>query len=549
MGNSLLPIARVAATQRYGPEEHNPFRQLQSLFRMDHQGDRVWHRQTRLGPDGEAVYQFDLEAHYAIGSGNHGHSYLTNRDGYLYQTPVSWYSQKQIWDLSPGFRAVNLAGRPVPATCLFCHANPVRYDKDGLNHFLPPAFPFGHAIGCERCHGPGGRHVETSDRLDIVNPRRLDWKLRESVCEQCHLEATARQVRRGRDVFDFRPGLPVELFWAMFVHTGGEEYKAVSHVEQMYQSTCFRRSTDAAKLGCISCHDPHVKIGPDRRAAYYRQRCLACHETKQPCSLPLEARLHTSKDDSCIDCHMPRYAASDIAHTAATDHRILRRKAAGDRRPNVETKPAGRSLEDLVSFYGDRLAADADAQRDLGLALAQLRDGSAQAGAIDRAALALLEEALRNDAGEVEVWEAKAVVLEVLDRPAEVLAAAETALEKAPRRERCLAAAARAAQAVGETDKAVDYCRRAILANPYHPTYRGSLARLLAGRGAWQEVVEQCVAWVRLEPASVDARMLHITSLLELRRTGEARAEFAKVELLGPPNLDELRAWFRRQAR
>jgi hypothetical protein len=473
MGNSLLPIARVAAAGRYGAEKHNPFRQLHSLFQIERRGDRVWHRQTRLGPGGEEVYRFDLEANYAIGSGNHGHSYLTERDGYLYQTPVSWFSQKQIWDLSPGFGDSSLAGRPVSPNCLFCHSNPVRYDKDGINHVLRPAFPFGHAIGCERCHGPGGRHVESGDRLDVVNPRRLDWMLREAVCEQCHLEAKVRVLRRGRDLFDFRPGMPLELFWAMFVHTGGEEYKAVSHVEQMYQSTCFRRSDDAGKLGCTSCHDPHVKVGPDRRVAHYRRRCQVCHET-QPCSLPLEARLHQSKEDSCIDCHMPRYPASDIAHTAATDHRILRRPAAG-RRPEAATKPAGHSSEqDLVSFYRDRLAADADAPRDFGLALAMLRQGATHGEAIDRAALALLEAALRNDSGDVEGWEAKAAVLDVLDRPAEMLAAAETALEKAPRRERCLMDAARAAQAVGETDKALDYYRRAILATRTTPDTGGT---------------------------------------------------------------------------
>ena len=39
------------------------------------------------------------------------------------------------------------------------------------------------------------------------------------------------------------------------------------------------------------------------------------------------ARRRISPDDSCIQCHMPPYAASDVIHTASTDHRIPRKPA------------------------------------------------------------------------------------------------------------------------------------------------------------------------------------------------------------------------------
>ena len=51
----------------------------------------------------------------------------------------------------------------------------------------------------------------------IVNPRHLERSLREAVCEQCHLEGEARTVRHGRGLDDFRPGMPLELFWSVFV--------------------------------------------------------------------------------------------------------------------------------------------------------------------------------------------------------------------------------------------------------------------------------------------------------------------------------------------
>src|SRR5205823_3198677 len=93
------------------------------------------------------------------------------------------------------------------------------------NRYESPLFDEGHAIGCERCHGPGALHVrdpgqrdpETGIDYTIVNPKHLKPDLRAAVCEQCHLEGETRIVRRGRDLFDFRPGLPMQAFWSVFV--------------------------------------------------------------------------------------------------------------------------------------------------------------------------------------------------------------------------------------------------------------------------------------------------------------------------------------------
>ena len=53
-----------------------------------------------------------------------GHSYLFADDGYLFQSPISWYSGRHVLDLSPGYRDRNSHfDRPVDANCLFCHAN------------------------------------------------------------------------------------------------------------------------------------------------------------------------------------------------------------------------------------------------------------------------------------------------------------------------------------------------------------------------------------------------------------------------------------------
>src|SRR5205085_2810595 len=149
---------------------NNPFTALDRQFLVDRQGERVWHRQALLDEAGRPAVALAPEVRWAIGSGANGYSYLAERAGYLLQTPISWYTQKQRWDLSPRFVPSALAGRVVQASCLFCHTNRLRQDLEHPDHFTPPhptlsplpqggegrvRGPFeGHAIGCERCHGP-----------------------------------------------------------------------------------------------------------------------------------------------------------------------------------------------------------------------------------------------------------------------------------------------------------------------------------------------------------------------------------------------------------
>src|SRR5262249_57597529 len=161
-----------------------------------------------------------LEVDYVIGSGTRGHSYLADRDGHLFQTPISWYSQKGAWGLSPGFDAERVRGRAIKPDCLYCHANRTRPVADTVNAYQKPPFA-GHAIGCERCHGPGELHVkERTQRATagglidhtIVHPGKLTPALRDSVCRQCHLAGEVRVLRPGRGINDFRPRLPPHPF-------------------------------------------------------------------------------------------------------------------------------------------------------------------------------------------------------------------------------------------------------------------------------------------------------------------------------------------------
>jgi tetratricopeptide (TPR) repeat protein len=546
MGRSLTPIADAEEAQWYDAAHHNPFPALGEIFQVERRGRRVWHTETRRDANDRPLYTFETEVLYAVGSGTRGRSYLTDRDGYLFQTAISWYAQKSIWDLSPGFQPDLLTGRPVPGECLFCHANRTRFQEGSLNHYDTPVFD-GHAIGCERCHGPGAKHVASTDPLDIVcpNTERLTPDLCEAVCEQCHLEGAHRVVRRQRGLYDFRPGLPLQDFWRVFVQSReeGEREHAVTHVEQMHASRCYQGGSGAGRMLCTSCHDPHIAVADEERVAYYRRRCLACHQDKG-CSLPRRVRLDKQADDSCIACHMPRSPTANIVHTAATDHRIPRRPPATAK----EERLSADVDRPLRSFHPYRPEDEAEVRRDLGLALVEgMRFGGMSVELHSARAASLLEEAAKRDAEDVPAGEALGLVLLMRHRRPQALAVLEDVLSRDSKREAALTAAASLAWNLGRPEEGLEHWRRLVAVNPWLAGYRRSLTQALLQLRKWDEAREQCRDWLRLDPASIEARQAWVALLLRDDKKTEAREEFARLEALNPPNLAQLRAWFERQ--
>jgi Flp pilus assembly protein TadD len=551
MGRSLVPVEALLDRQVYAPDTNNPFTILGRRFEVERQGERLWHRQALLDKSGKPVVELSQEVRWVIGSGAKGYSYLTERDGYLFQTAISWFSHQQRWDLSPGFGPAVLTGRLVRASCLFCHANRVQEHPEQPDRFVPSIRL--QSIGCERCHGPGEAHVRSADRWDIVNPARLTPQLRDAVCEQCHLEGEARVPRGGRKLFDYRPGLPLHEFWAVLVQgrQSGEDAKAVNHVEQMYQSKCFSRPVGDLKLGCITCHDPHVHIGPAQRQTHYRARCLLCHneasrERQRPeltsCSEPLSRRKQVSPADSCIDCHMPRYRSSDIAHTASTDHRIVRRPTHQPVRATDLESAA------LVDFYRDRFPqGDPQTERSLGLGLVKMMDANMlQPQRHGDRALRFLEAALANDPSDVAVREGKVEVYLLLNRPAEALSEAQVLLPEQRENWSLLMQAADAAQDSGQVDLAMDYWRQAVALNPFMPESRVRLVGLLIRAGRLDEARTHDEQLLRLDPFNVPGRQAWVDLLLRQGKRAEARRAFDVIRQLQPPDLAKREEWFQR---
>ena len=298
------------------PADHRstglPFEYRGLHYTVERREGRVFQNAIRRDAAGSVLAKTEAEVRFALGSGTRGTVFLIERDGFLFQSPIAWFGQKGRWGIAPGYGEGETRPsfeRPIEPECLFCHTNQVRHVAHTSNRYEPPIFE-GHAIGCERCHGPGALHVErgglsTEPDLSIVNPAHLAPALRDSVCQQCHLQGLFRFPRAGRDFFDFRPGLPLHRFLAVFVQNNGNQgtSEVAGQVEQLESSRCFRDSQ--GRLACTSCHDPHRLPAPSIKAAYYRERCLECHE-KKGCDLPLGERQARGRGEDCIACHMPR---------------------------------------------------------------------------------------------------------------------------------------------------------------------------------------------------------------------------------------------------
>ena len=334
------------------------------------------HRQARIDSDGNEMAVVELPVDIAVGSGHHGKSYLVNREGYLFMSPLTWYPDKQVWDLSPGFEKKNSEfNRPIIEICLFCHSNRAVADSNSINHYREPVFE-GHSIGCQRCHGPGEQHVAaqesgSNDATDsIVNPTKLPVAEREAVCQQCHLSGAARVTKAGKTLYDYRPGETLNSTYSVYTLRPDllKSNRFVGQVEQMYASRCFTASDGA--LGCISCHDPHQLPTADQRIEFYRQRCLNCHG-EQDCAEPMPLRRQKSAEDSCMVCHMPSQE-TEIRHAATTDHRILRRAGTDSSDVRRVAKPRNVAELPIVRFPpppGDHTSHKDSIDRDLALAV------------------------------------------------------------------------------------------------------------------------------------------------------------------------------------
>jgi tetratricopeptide (TPR) repeat protein len=261
---------------------------------------------------------FKAVVDYAFGSGDRGKTLVGHEEsGRMFELRLSVYHERMqaVWDLTSGQDlhpqvTSRYLGSPLTEDavrrCLSCHVtNP--------QTVLGTPGPEGadSAIGCEKCHGPGGNHLlavaAKFPDLAIARPNLTSGARVVKICAQCHSPRGATVSPDDPSSVRFQG---TTLTW----------------------SRCYTESNDT--LDCVTCHDPHRDVVTSH--SHYEARCLSCHGGGSAdiknlpkfrkgagnlAAVPRRAACPVNPTSGCTSCHMPSIKGV-IPHSPFTDHFI-----------------------------------------------------------------------------------------------------------------------------------------------------------------------------------------------------------------------------------
>ena len=301
------------------------------------QSDRSWHR---------------YPVNYTIGS-KWQQGYVTRLpNGQLQVFPIEYNARYRKW--VNFWKIIDAPGteRDDPRTweqfnpatnylmnCAVCHTSQLRNTKgagfqtDNLEFREP-------GIGCEMCHGPGGKHVgahmqgkayEKAPLEPPVDFARISSLESVAICAQCHMQSAIRapgpegELNYGGGIVFFNryKSRPYAEFF-LNAHFKDGRFRQTSFIgESFVRSNCFRKGGAT----CVSCHDPHHdNAGSNPTSLIFpdgpNRMCTQCHtEYKEPAALQRHTRHPVNSEGSeCVSCHMPRIMNALMSR--ARSHRI-----------------------------------------------------------------------------------------------------------------------------------------------------------------------------------------------------------------------------------
>ncbi|RJQ48145.1 MAG: hypothetical protein C4538_04260 [Nitrospiraceae bacterium] len=279
-----------------------------------------------LGPDWEL---HDYEIAYIIGINNRQNYLTTFPNGAIHVLPVEWDVRQTKWVDNYGLEKHYPGSgnywsddkRNWQFKCGGCHTTGMKINYDAEMHSFNTTFG-DIGIGCEACHGPGRDHIAAArtyfekEKDTIINPSKLQWRIRAAVCGQCHnWGVSAAKITPYREGFPERYSYPYgfEVGKPLYLFFIDEPVDDKRHHQQYNE---WNESAHAeAGVMCTTCHGVHQEgqhKNPNKALTKYISDtlCTNCHTTIRQ---KAAHRIHTF--GSCIACHMPKTKGTEHSHT------------------------------------------------------------------------------------------------------------------------------------------------------------------------------------------------------------------------------------------
>lgn len=493
------------------------------------------------GASGEVIHELARRMEVVVGSGSAARTYLTEVDGRYHQLPLTWYTQVEKWDFSPGYDQANdRFNRLIPDRCMACHNS---YPQT-TPHVTGKYEEVPEGIGCERCHGPGELHVEArladeeGGDIDytIVNPKHLELDRRLDVCQQCHLHTTVSMLREGRSALDYRPSQALSDHVALFAEEVDPKetvVSVISHADRMKASACFVETiAKGGVMECTTCHNPHEGFR-DSGPQYFNATCQGCHQTLAEVDWSTPSLIENHQPTAnCIDCHMPKVEADDAPHSSFTDHwvRVVEEAPASVEAEEVETLKA--------YFAEDRASTSGAIYKSRAEVVYALQKGDT--GALLGKATALQQALGASEAFDEARYLLGYTYLQVgeVDRAIPELEAAVRAQPDVPERLNTLAQAYEAGQR--DPVRTERLYRRALQIQPALADVRVNLGRFLEARGRIDEAIATYRQAIDEQPWLVEAHYNLGTALLQKQQVQAGVASLEAALGLDPKYPDAL---------
>ena len=245
--------------------------------------------------------------------------YFTKVGDDYFVFPAQWDVRAKTWRpyyVKPGtdwWTAVYPADqmqRPTSTLCDGCHS---------VNYNIRTKTPTEWNVGCEKCHGAGGAHVQNSKAASIVNPAKLDDVRADDVCIQCHSQGQPRTNPIEGRYYDwpvgYEPGARLSDFWKLEEHHFGKETfthwpDGTAHKNRMQGNDFVQGQMYLKGVRCHACHDVHGTKHDALLRLPGNAVCVQCHSGVLQPGPRGSLTFHTqhaadSEGSKCVSCHMP----------------------------------------------------------------------------------------------------------------------------------------------------------------------------------------------------------------------------------------------------